>query len=130
MQARRNEIESAGAGVVFVHMMDEAFAAPQFARYGAAEFDRISDPDCRLYRAFGLGRGSAGQLMGPEVLRRGAASFFGKHGAGAVAGDVFRMPGAFLVADGRIAARYPYRNAADRPDYVRLAGGEACRFAG
>lgn len=130
VQERAESIEAAGAGIVFVHMMDEGFAVDQFARYDAADVNRISDPDCNLYRAFGLGRGAAGQLLGPRVIWRGANSFFSRHGAGAVAGDVFRMPGACLVSQGRIVAQYPYRNAADRPDYVRLAGGEACAFGG
>jgi len=43
-------------------------------------------------------------------------------------GDGFRMPGAFLVSSGRVVHTYRHATAADRPDYVELAG--ACAVDG
>ena len=61
----------------------------------------VSDPEGRLYRAFGLGRGRFGQLFGPAVLLAGISHL--RHGIGLPVGDPLVMSGWFLVAaDGRI----------------------------
>ena len=69
--ARRSAIEVGGAGIVLVHMGDDASAATFFSEYGLGDVARISDPHRLLYRAFELRRGSLWQLFAPQVIARG-----------------------------------------------------------
>jgi hypothetical protein len=68
---------------------------------------RISNPECSLFRAFGLMRGHFRQLFGWRVWLR--------------VGDGFQMPGAFLLQDGKIVAEHRHKNAADEPNYWQLS---------
>ena len=43
------------------------------------------------------------------------------YGIGWLRGDASQMPGAFVVAGGRVVAQFIHETAADRPDYVDLA---------
>lgn len=125
-------IEAGGTGIVLVHMMTEAEAAPFFTRYGAERFSRISDPGQSLYRSFGLANGSVWQLLGPKNWWEGAKAFLGEgHGVGIPAGNVQQMPGSFLIHEGRILKAFRNETASDRPDYVALGACEsgACAVA-
>ena len=104
-------------------MGSEAQAREFFAQYGWVDVARISDPSCELYRAFGLGRGSVGQVAGPAVLVRGLTALFGGHGLGMPVGDPLQMPGVFLLRDGEIVREHRHDTVADVPDYERLATG-------
>lgn len=118
----RGAIQKAGVGIVLVHMFADEFAADYFAKYGLADLPRISDPDCRLYREFGLQRGTHGQVAGPRVWWRGlVATIIKRHGVGRIIGDVLQMPGAFVVHDGEIVRTFEYETSADRPDYAEFA---------
>ena len=105
-------------------MGTDAQAREFFARYGWVDVARISDPSCDLYRAFGLGRGSAAQLVGPGVLARGVTALFGGHGIGLPVGDPLQMPGVFLLHDGDVVREHRHDTVADVPDYERLATGD------
>lgn len=116
------KIEAQGARVCLVHMDTDDHAADVFSKYYLYDIDRISDPDRRLYRAFGLQRGGLRQLFGFRVWRRGFdAMFRGGHGVGALVRDGFQMPGAFLLQDGEIVRSFVHQTAGDRPDYAALA---------
>ena len=120
IQKLHNKLES-DTNLAIVHMGTEAEAAGQFASYQLERVSRISDPECRLFRSFGLDRGSWGQLFGVSVWGRGAkACLIDGHGVGKLAGDGFQMPGLFLIRDGIIINAYRHKNAADRPDYSRF----------
>ncbi len=120
--AQRAKIESRGTRIVLVHMSTDAAAAAFFGKYKLADVARTGDLGRELYRAFELGRGSFWQLFGPKVFVRGfIAGIVNGHGVGALEGDGFQMPGAFLVQQGRIIAGKPHATAADRPDYAALA---------
>lgn len=80
----------------------------------------LSDPSRHLYHAFELRRGSLRELFGPKVWLRGAVAALKGHGIGALDGDGFQMPGAFLLRDGELIRAYRHRSAADRPDYCEL----------
>ncbi len=119
---KRDTIQHAGVGIVLVHMYDDEFAANYFAKYGLDDLPRISDPECEVYRAFGLQRGSHRQVAGPRVWWRGmVATIFKRHGVGRMIGDVLQMPGAFMVHKGEIIRSFEYRTSADRPDYGEFA---------
>ena len=116
----RQDVEAKGTQLAFVHPGTAADAAV-VADYGLAEVPRVDDPRGVLYRAFGLGRGSLAQIAGPGVWLRGLRALISGHGAGKAGGDVLRMPGVFLVHNGKILKAFRHRTSADRPDYVGLA---------
>jgi hypothetical protein len=127
LRRQRRVIEVAGTRIVLVHMVGDDAASAALSRYGLDDLDRISDPELRLYRAFGLERGSVRQLFGPRVWIRGlVAGVMDGHGIGALAGDGFQMPGIFLLRDGAVEAAYVHRSASDRPDYAGLACAVHC----
>lgn len=120
---RRARLRAEGIEIVLVHMSPPSDAAPALAERGFGDVAQISDPSCRVYRAFGLGRGTLGQLFGLRVWWRGfRAAILRSHGVGRLMGDGFQMPGAFVVVDGRIRESFVHQTAADRPDYLALAG--------
>ena len=122
LRVQRSRLEAAGVRIALVHMSPDADAAEFFARYGLDDVARFSDPGRGLYRRFALRRGDWGQLFGLAVWFRGARAIFADgHGLGALAGDGFQMPGAFLVLNGKIVREYRHETAASRPDYCKLA---------
>jgi peroxiredoxin len=125
LASRRAEIEKNGARLTLVHMGSEERGAKFFARYGLQDVPRVSDPERALYRAFGLPRGSLGDLFGPKVWWRGfQAGILGRHGVGLLEGDGFQMPGVFLLFHGEVLRSYRHQSAADRPDYLALVTGK------
>jgi hypothetical protein len=116
----RPKLEAAGIRMTIVHMSTPKAAAALLQRYGLADLDQYSDPECRLFRAFNLARGSAGQVLGPAIWWRGLTALL-KHGVGHVDGDGFQLGGAFLVRDSQIIAAVRHHTSADRADYLRLA---------
>ena len=117
----REQIESNGSKLAIVHMSEETDAKEFFTSYNMQAVDRISDPDCQLYQAYALDRGSFAQLFGIRNWWVGfKAMLVGRHGVGKLVGDGFQMPGAFVVADGEIIKAYRHAGSGDRPDYVGL----------
>lgn len=117
----RRAIIEASATIVVVTMSPAAEAKAFLAGYGLGDVDVASDPDRTLYRAMELRRGSLGQLFGPRVWLRGVvAGVLGGHFVGGLKGDGLQMPGAFVIRDGRVAAAFRHRDAADRPDYCAM----------
>ena len=114
------EIHAAGAGIVFVHGSTAAEAQPWFAKYGLDGVTVISDPELMHYRAFGLGRTRAADMVAPKVWMRGAASAL-SHGFGSQTIEMMRqLPGVFVVQGNEVLAEYRHRAPSDRPDYVGL----------
>ena len=123
----RPEIEKRGACVAFVTMSPETEAKHFFERYGLADVPRVSDTGAMLYRAFDLKRVGWRDILGWTVWKRGfVAGLFEGHGLGPVEGDAFRMPGAFLIHNGRVVRSFRHDGPADRPDYVELADCSEC----
>ncbi|MHC4877185.1 MAG: SelL-related redox protein [Planctomycetota bacterium] len=121
LSARRQDIESNGAGIVLVYLGTGSNDSSFFEGYGLQDIPRIADPGCRLYRQFGLDLGGFAELFGPKVWIRGViAGLFKRHGIGALQGNGFQMPGVYLYHCGRILTGYQHRTAADRPDYASL----------
>ncbi len=121
IKQKRLALESKGVQVVFVHMMTETEARPLFEANGVGEIPRISDPDRRLYDALGLKRGNLWQIMGPFVwFRVMQAGRIGKR-IGRAVGDMWQMPGVFLIDKGKVTASYRHPSQASRPDYEGIA---------
>jgi hypothetical protein len=110
-----------GVKLAVVHMSTPSTADALLARYGLADADHFSDPGRRIYRAFELSRASWWQLFGPRVWGRGLASIL-RNGQGAIDGDGFQMPGAFVLRDGRVVSAHRHKTAGDRPNYLQLLG--------
>lgn len=128
LQQQRQAIEAAGTRIVLVHMMPDDEAAEMFGGYGLDDVARISDPERKLYEAFELKRGGVSQVMGPRVWWQGFKTTILKgHLPGAPGGDVFQLPGAFLVKEGELLRAFRPDTSAEHPDYTELA---ACPVTG
>jgi peroxiredoxin len=118
----RPKIEALGTQLAFVHLSDDDQKAQKFfAPHGLAEAPRISDPDGRLFQAFGLVRAHWRQFLNYESVLRTLQAWLQGHWIGVPAGDVERMPGVFLIKNGAIAKAYRHKLVSDRPDYLQLA---------
>lgn len=121
LAALRPEIEKSGTRIAFVHMSGDAEALTFFSKYALGDLPRISDPSCVLYRAFGLPKGSLGQVFGLKAWLRGfKAGILQGHGVGGWFDDLFQMPGVFLLFHGEVLNSYLHHSIADRPDYLQI----------
>lgn len=108
--------------LILVHMASDEEAGELFRRFGLGDVIRISDPDRKFYRGFGLEEGSWRQILGIEVWFRGfQAAILRGLGWGKPQGSVRQLPGAFLLHKGRIVLDFRHQTSADRPDYGRMA---------
>lgn len=107
-----------GTQLVLVHMLKSGEEIPYLGTHNGIV--RIADPQCALYRAFGLGKGGLLELFGPRVWWLGAVSIFKGCGVGHLAGDGLQMPGAFLFHRRRIIAAQRAASASDLPDLPAL----------
>lgn len=110
-----------GVTLALVHMGTPGEAREFLGRYGLGEVAHVSDPECQLYRAFGLKRAGVSALVSPRTWARGA-TIFTRHGFGVPAGDVLRLPGVFLIERGAIVRAYRHDSPEQVPDYLELAG--------
>ncbi|MEZ6059952.1 MAG: SelL-related redox protein [Planctomycetaceae bacterium] len=117
---QRQQIEALGTQIAFVHMGQQE-PVELLKKYNLTDLHTFRDPSCSLYDTFGLKLGTFGQLLGPKVWWKGLLASQRGHKAGAFQGNVFRMPGVFLLHEGTILRAYKHKTAADRPDYVALA---------
>jgi hypothetical protein len=121
LREQRAAIEASGVRLIVAHLEPRSVAEPLLRRYGLGDVLTISDPTAHVYQSCGLGRGSAGQLVGPRVLWRWlVAALVRGRGAGWTGADMRRMPGAFLIQHGRIVRAFRHETTADRPDYCSL----------
>jgi hypothetical protein len=107
--------------LAFVHPNPEAQAAMVAREHGLDDIPRFSDPEGRLYRAFGLGRARLADFLRPGTIKRYWEAWRAGHRISKPTGDVRLMPGVFLLHNGTLVRAYRHRTPADRPDYVALA---------
>jgi peroxiredoxin len=101
--ARRDAFAASGTTVVFVHMHPEPQAAAFFARYGAEDLERVSDPGRTLYEAFAVPRARPTSWLSLSTLRHYLSAIFkGGHTPALVGGDLSQMSAVFRIADGRV----------------------------
>jgi hypothetical protein len=123
LNEKRNSISAAGTQLAFVHMSDEETAKPFFERYGLDDLPRISDPDCVLYRVFGLEKLRAIDFVRPSFLwRTFQSSVLKRRGVGSLGGDQSQLPGAFLIHQGKILRSHVYQQPWEHPDFGEMAG--------
>jgi hypothetical protein len=119
---KRSEIENAGHTPVLNHMMSTADAAKLYDKYGLADLPHICDADGKVYQAFGMKPGSISQIVGPRVWWKGfKAAFVEGHWPGVPKGDVYRMPGAFVLDRGEILESVIPCNSSEQIDFGTLA---------
>ena len=80
----------------------------------------VADPEKRLYRAFEVERGNLRQLFGPGVWAGRRRAREKGHEQGERTGDIWMMPGTFLVDGDRVLWKHEYLHAADHPDFASL----------
>jgi len=121
LSQKRELIEARATRMAFVHLGTEEKAKLFFTAYYLVDVPRFSDPDGRLYQAFGLMRAKLRQYLNQESILRMLMAWLEGHFVGLPAGDVQRMPGAFLLRDGEIRKAFRHKRVSDRPDYLALA---------
>jgi peroxiredoxin len=121
LASQRSEIEAAGSRLAFIHLGTEEKAKKFFAYYKLDDVPRFSDPEARLYQAFGLVRAELRQYLNFESLYRTLIAWSHGHFVGQPAGDVKRMPGVFLLQNSEIRKSFRHDLVSDRPDYLALA---------
>lgn len=104
-----------------MHVGSEERAAKFFAPYKLDDLPRFSDPEGKLYEAFGLTHAELRQYLNRESITRMVFSWMDGNFVGLPAGDVQRMPGAFLVQNGEVQKSFRHKLVSDRPDYLELA---------
>ncbi|MEM1126406.1 MAG: peroxiredoxin-like family protein [Bacteroidota bacterium] len=80
----------------------------------------IADLPRVLYDAFGLERGSVGQMFGPVVWACGVRAAAKGHFIGAPVGDPWVMPGLFLVEGPTVRWHHDFAHAGDHPAFDTL----------
>lgn len=91
----------------------------QFLAERWPEARAVSDPDKRLFDAFGLGRGSLRQIVGLRVWGPGLKAV--RHGIGRPVGDPLVLAGSFLVHGAHVVDADVAESSASTPDLDRLA---------
>ncbi len=118
---RKPEIDSRRIELIFVHMASNSVADQYFEEYGLKGIKHVSSPNCRVYRDFGLMKGTFGQLFGFKTWIRGyEAKKDGISGSLTQIGDSLQMPGIFILDKGTVIDSYIHKVASDRPDYDKL----------
>lgn len=89
----------------------------------------VADPGLRFYEAFGVERMSWTDMLRPalwEAQRRARARGFEQ---GERSGDIWRLPGVFLVLGDRVLWSHEYRHAGDLPDFAAVPALARARAA-
>jgi peroxiredoxin len=114
------QFRAAGADVVaiFQYRADPTY---HFCRKRGVPFDCLGDPEREGYHAVGLERGSAKEVIGPQLAKGFLRA--ARHGAlpGIPKGDTAQRPGTFVVAtDGTVAFAHYNKDSSDNPDTAEL----------
>jgi len=122
----KDDIESLGGEIVFVHMAENHIADQYFKDFGLEGVKHISDIKKEYYHDFGLRKGSFTQLYGLQTWFRGFApeNKENKLEVSKSLGDATQMPGIFHMLGGRVLESYIHKVASDKPDYLHLV--ECC----
>lgn len=120
MSEQKTEIDGKGWQLVLVHMSPDGKELPIPEGSPLSDVPRISDPDCELYRAFGLGKGTFRQLFHPRIWWRGFQALRSGSVGGGLQGDGLQLSGMFLVRDGKVVASHTGTDASDIGDSRRL----------
>jgi peroxiredoxin len=119
IRERFEELSAAGIRTVAVTMGDAAQAA-RFKESRKLPCDVLADPGLRAYAAYGLEKGGMIKIAGPQMWWAGFKSVV-KYGAARPVGDIWQMPGAFLVAKGgKLLYAHRAANSGDLESYDHI----------
>ncbi len=114
-------LEKFNLKLVVAHMSSPDQANAFFLKNDIGECEQISDPECQVYKTFGLVKGNFSQLFGLQTWVRGyELKKKGYQVSLTAIGDSFQMPGIFIIKDGEIINSYIHQKASDKPDYDSL----------
>lgn len=116
----RQTLAERGTQLAFIHMGNQEQGQALLTRYGLGDVPHFSDPETRVYRAFGLRRAGWELFFNVRLWPRALRAMRKGHGIGRMIGDVFQMPGVFLLWRGTILRTFRHEAAADQPDYLAL----------
>jgi hypothetical protein len=80
----------------------------------------VADPDRHFYAAFGVERMSPLGMLRPALWAAERRARAKGHESGERTGDIWRLPGVFLVGGARVLWRYEFRHAGDHPAWDRI----------
>jgi hypothetical protein len=120
LAGRRAALERDGARVAILHRGTHAEAERFLAAAGLGDMPAFADPDGSIARALGLRHGTFLELLGPRNWFRATRSLLRGHGVGFPVGDPFLLPGAFLIAGGKVRKHILGDFAGARPDLGAL----------
>lgn len=114
--------------LVLVHLSDSRTGASIFKSYGLEDVDNISDPGATVYQEFGLLKARLQQMIGLKVwLRTFHQGVIKGHGFNnQTDGEVFQMPGVYLIWKGHVKDEYIHGTIADKPDYLKMSKCDDC----
>jgi peroxiredoxin len=116
LRQKKQYFDRAGAQVVLVGMGTTEESAAFEMKFDIP-FPLISDPNRKLYQAFGLKMISALELFSPSVALKGVLAITKGHTVGIPVGDVRQLPGVFIInTDGRIVYSHFAGDPSDHPD--------------
>lgn len=122
INAKKEFFKKHNTEIIFVHMAEMDTANKYFEEFGLINVKSISDPETKIYSAFGLVKGSFRQLYGLSVWAKGikAATTEGISFSTKQIGDSFQMPGIFVLHKGQFEYSYYHRKISDKPNYDRI----------
>ncbi|MBS0203085.1 MAG: hypothetical protein JSS49_09325 [Planctomycetes bacterium] len=119
---QRGAILQSGVRPVVIHMGTTEQGSELLRRCNCADMDQVSDPTRRVYRALDLRLGTLTELFGARAFWRAiAGGTIFRFGFGKLVGNVWQMPGAFLIRHGRILTAFRHQSSSDRPNYTQIA---------
>jgi hypothetical protein len=102
--------------ILFVHQSTVEEGAALFATLWQ-DARAVADPEMRLYRFFGIERGTLRQLLSPGIVACGIRATVKGNIGGRAIGDPQLMPGLFAIENERVIWHHDFRNAGDHPDF-------------
>jgi len=115
LRRTKSQFDEKGAQILLVGMGNRE-QAETFRKTFAPEFSIICDPERRLYQAYELKRAGLLQLASPSLWVKGMKALGSGHGMGSPQGDVFQLPGVFIIdTEGRVRFSHHSRDPADHP---------------
>lgn len=95
--------------------------AESFKKQFSLSFPIICDPEKKLYKTFGLGRGSVASFASPALLLKGLKTLSRGQTLGMPRDDVLQMPGVFLIdTSGNIRYAHYSKDPSDNPSIGTL----------
>ena len=101
---------------IFFHQ-GTAIEGRAFLRRYWPDVRAIADQRAEFYEGFGVERGGLIRMLGPSVWASKSRARAKGHANGERTGDIWRMPGVFLVRGEEVVWAHEHRHAADHPDY-------------